>query len=187
MPENPPPPVEPPEPPKAAKWKNSVAKKHLRADILSGAVPPGMKAKEVYAMRPQYKQYPYKNFRSNLLSLRKLIAKDKERMRADCEAYGHDRALLAQLRADDPPENIPWHRSEAKKLLEKDIDDGKHLQMKPSEMYDTREEYQAFSLKVFRNHIYQEVDSQAKREYKRRFSKKKMRKRIQAAVADSCE
>ena len=53
--------------------------------------------------------------------------------------------------------------SEAKKLLKQDIDDGKHLQFKPSDFHATREEYKTFSLKVFQNHIYQEVDSRSKR------------------------
>jgi hypothetical protein len=45
--------------------------------------------------------------------------------------------------------------------------------MQPMKLRTTRPEFMAFSLKVFRKHIYQEVDSRAKRLY--RFAKKKTR------------
>ena len=61
----------------------------------------------------------------------------------------------------------------SKKTPKKDIDDGKHRQMKSEALHGTREEYQAFPLKTFRNHIYQEIDSRAKRAH--RFAKKKKR------------
>ena len=73
----------------------------------------------------------------------------------------------------DPSDTIPWHVSEAKKILKRDINDGKHLQFKPLDFHVTREEYKTFSLKVFRNRIYQEVDSRSKRAT--RFAKKKIR------------
>jgi hypothetical protein len=85
-------------------------------------------------------------------------------MEEDAGAYGHDFVVVqAQRRADDPQARIiPWHRSAAKKLLQDDIDHGKHLRMKSRILHAMREEYQVFSLLVFCKHIYQEVDSQAK-------------------------
>jgi hypothetical protein len=161
-------------PAKEEKWKDSEAKQLLREDIISGVVPASMAAKDVYDMRPEYKKWSYQNFPTNLRHLRKAIGDSYERMLADCEAYGHDRALLVKLRAGKNPRgDIPWHKSEAKKLLKQDIDDGKHRQMKPESLHGTREEYQAFPLTTFRNHIYQEIDSRAKRAH--RFAKKKKR------------
>jgi hypothetical protein len=80
---------------------------------------------------------------------------------------------LTTLQAGKNPNDIPWHKSEAKNLLKKDINDGRHKEMKPEVLHGTREEYQAFPLKTFRNHIYQEVDSRAKRAH--RYAKKKKR------------
>jgi hypothetical protein len=154
-------------------WKDSEAKRLLREDIIAGVIQASMAAKDVYDMRPEYKKWAFKNFQTNLKNLRKAIADSYARMLADCEAYGHDRALLMTLGAGTNPQDVPWHKSEAKKLLKKDIDNGKHKQMKPEALHGTREEYQAFSLKTFRNHIYQEVDSRAKRAH--RFAKKKKR------------
>jgi hypothetical protein len=80
---------------------------------------------------------------------------------------------LTTLQAGKNPNDIPWHKSEAKNLLKKDINDGRHKEMKPEVLHGTREEYQAFPLKTFWNHIYQEVDSRAKRAH--RYAKKKKR------------
>jgi hypothetical protein len=159
---------------KEGKWKESEAKRLLREDIISGAVNASMAAKDVYEMRPEYKKWPYNNFQTNLRNLRKAIVNSYERMLEDCEAYGHDLALLTTLRAGtENLQVVPWHKSDAKRLLKQDVDDGKHKAMKPEALYNMREEYQVFSLETFRNHIYQEVDSRAKRTH--RFAKKKKR------------
>jgi hypothetical protein len=154
-------------------WKDSEGKRLLREDIISGVVPASMAANDVYDMRPEYKKWTYRNFQTNLRNLRKALATSYARMLSDCDAYGHDRSLLTTLQAGKNPNDIPWHKSEAKNLLKKDINDGRHKEMKPEVLHGTREEYQAFPLKTFRNHIYQEVDSRAKRAH--RYAKKKKR------------
>ena len=161
---------------KPEKWKNSEAKRLLRDDIVSGVVPPAMKAKAVYETRPEYKKWAYKNFPKNLKSLREVIATSYARMQTDCEAYGHDRGILKTLPgAVSNQPNIPWHQSPAKLLLKEDVDKGKHIEMDPMDLHSTRAEYLTFPLKVFRNHIYQEVNRNAKRAS--RFAKKKTRLR----------
>jgi hypothetical protein len=94
-------------------------------------------------------------------------------MQVDCAAYGHDLAILKASATADRT-NLPWHKSEAKKLLKQDIDDGKNRDMKPSELRGTRKEYEEFTLEVFRKHIHQDVDGRSKRAY--RFAKKKKKK-----------
>ena len=91
-------------------------------------------------------------------------------MAADARDFGHDLARVKKLREANPVPT-PWHKSECPKLLKKDVDDGLHLTLKPKQLYAKREEYRAFTLTVFRNHIYQEVDSRPKREM--RFERKK--------------
>jgi hypothetical protein len=166
----------------AEKWKNSEAKCLLHDDIISGDVPASMEAKDIYNMRPEYKNFEYSKFRTNLKNLRETIAKGYRRMQMDCEAYGHDRAVLKELQAANP-QYIAWHESEAKMLLKQDIDEGKHHQLKPSELHASREHYKTFSLKVFRNHIYQEVDSRSKRA--QRFANKKTRSRREPIRLDT--
>jgi hypothetical protein len=79
-------------------------------------------------------------------------------MLSDCEAYGHDVSLVKESRSAEGPQMILWHESTARGLLKQDINEGKHIQLAPLDLYSTRDEYKAFSLKMFRNHIYQEVD-----------------------------
>ena len=153
-------------------WKSSAAKQLLKDDIINDVVKEGMKPKEVYKMHDEYKKWPEKNFGANLRSLRKKIAKDKQRMKDDCAAYEHDLQLLKKLRGNDPV-NIPWHKSEANVLLKQDVKDSRHKDMKPIELYYSRPEYQHFDLTTFRNHIYQRVDEKAKRDS--RYAKKKLR------------
>ena len=164
---------------KRNKWRYSKAKEILRAAIISGEVTSNMNAKDVYEMNEEYKKWPYKNFPSNLKSLRDTVESLYSRMQSDCVAYGHDLTLLKKLRAGNPP-IATWHRSDAKYILKQDINNGKHKEMKPMELYNMRKEYQAFDLKTFRNHIYQEVDSRAKRDH--RFAKKKKREAVKHAL-----
>lgn len=155
------------------KWRNSKAKQMLKEDIIFGAVTKAMLPRQVFEMRPEYKKFEYKNFVTNLRNLRIAVDKLYARMQADCIAYGHDCAVLKDLRANDPPGPVPWHKSPARKLLKNDIDNNLHKQMQPKELHALRAEYKAFKLKVFRNHIYQEVDKRAKFEH--RMKKKKLR------------
>ena len=158
---------------KKEKWANSVAKRILTEDILSSMVQPETQSQVVYKMRSEYEKWPYKNFVTNLRNLRKKIETDRRRMQQDCEAYGNDRALYNEHNARMLRSYTPWHRSKAKESLLDDIKEGKHKHMAPKDLYKTRVEYKAFPLKKFRNHIYQMVDAEGKREA--RFEKKKLR------------
>ena len=133
---------------------------------------PTMSAKVVHSMRVEYQKWPYKNFYSNFRALQKKIESELLRSRQDCEAYGHDRAIYESKQAGMLLA-IPWHRSKAKEFLVQDIKNGKIAQMSPKELYASRVEYQEFTLKKFRNHIYQVKEAEAKRE--KRFQKKKLR------------
>ena len=137
-------------------WQKSGAKKLLTTDILDGKVTAGMKPKDVYSMHEEYKPYKYENFRNNLLALHKSLQKLQGFADADSVALAHD--LQVRPRAANNPRGYPrWERSEAERLLKIDIDESKHLTMKPKELHQKRKEYQEFPLEVFRDHIYEEV------------------------------
>ena len=123
-------------------------------------------------MRAEYGVYKYEHFRTNLNSLRKVIAAHRERMLNDCAFYGHDLGLVPQFRNNDNPEQA-WHQSEAFKLLKEDITDGAHLGVRPAFLWISRPEYLEFPLEVFRNHIYQEIHKREAVAF--RFDKKKFR------------
>jgi hypothetical protein len=78
-------------------WQRSEAKCLLQKDIISGAVPDTMAARDVYLMRDEYKKWPYKNFHPNLERLQEAITKLYKQMCSDCIAYGHDLACIKAL------------------------------------------------------------------------------------------
>jgi hypothetical protein len=53
----------------------------------------------------------------------------------------------------------------AERLLKIDIDAGKHETMKPRELQATRPKYSPYPLKVFRNHVQQELRARCQRSY----------------------
>jgi hypothetical protein len=57
----------------------------------------------------------------------------------------------------DATNNLLWHGSAAQHFLFANMDLDKHTTMQSKDLYATRPEYAAFSLKVFRKHIEQEV------------------------------
>ncbi|CAB9509955.1 hypothetical protein SEMRO_412_G137850.1 [Seminavis robusta] len=129
---------------------------------------------DVFVMRPEFAEYGKSRFGPNLRNLQKAIARDYNRMSKDCEYFGNDMSVLLEQRKDNPPIKRSWHTSEAKTLLQEDIDNGVHLsidpetgtKIEPKAIYQLRPEYREFSLKVFRNHIYQEVKRREKMESK---------------------
>ena len=158
--------VDEPEP-----WGDSAAKAHLRAAIVAGKIPATWEPKRVYELHWLYQLYDYSLFRTNLKNLRNLIAADYVRSQQDLEAYMHDDLLMKSLgKKNVNPEYPNWHQHEARHLLRKDIEDGKHKSMKPKELWVTQVEYLDFPLDVFRNHLYTErdkPDSQAARYQKK--------------------
>lgn len=153
-------------------WALSKSKSILRTGLLNGTILPSMKPKEIFDMHPEeHSKWEYTNWTNNLRNLRHAIEKDNKRMHDDMLSYGHDLAIVNALRAANPNRKPRWRGSEAAKRLKEDVDKGKHLEMKPSTLHQTRPEYLVFDLDVFRKHIYQEVDSRPKRAY--RFEKKK--------------
>lgn len=163
-------------------WAKSKAKKLLKEDIIAGKVTEEMHWSNVYEMRPEYKKFKAERFGPNLKTLREGIARDYARMLKDVDWFGHDMALVKQLRAADSG-SIPWHKSDAKYLLDDDITNEVHLKINsetgmkntPQDMHKSRPEYQQYPLGVFRGHLYQEIKRREKLESKARFGKKKYR------------
>jgi hypothetical protein len=148
------------------KWSKSQAKLMLREDIISGNVTDDMEAEDVYQSNEEYKKFSFANFKTNMANLKDVIYTNVERMEEDCALYGHDIALIELIRQHEPaPPQVPWHKSEARQLLVKDIERGKHSLMAPRELYQERIEYRAYSLVVFRNHIYQEAKKKEKQDH----------------------
>ena len=72
------------------------------------------------------------------------------------EALTHDR-LLVPRKVENCRREPVFDLSAAKLRLQADMEDGKHLTMKPLKIQMTRNEYKHFSNKLLTHRIYQEV------------------------------
>jgi hypothetical protein len=102
-------------------------------------------------------------FGSRLCALRKQFINKHDRAIVDSQALDNDRQLFPEVLGNDAGRGYPkWGPSQAKQLLKADVGAGLHKTMTPMELHLSRPEYQEFPLKVFRNHIYQEIKSRKK-------------------------
>jgi hypothetical protein len=149
---------------KVPKWIKSRAKMNLKQDILDGAVTDDMNAREVYNTRPEYKDYDFTRFTANLRALRKVIEDHQQQAVDDLADYYQD--LILHPRPAMTIKGYPfWDTSEARLLLIKDMEDELHLDLTPLQLWQTQHAYQLFPLKVFRNHIYQQIRTEDERAY----------------------
>jgi hypothetical protein len=184
-------PTDPPSP-----WRNSHAKQLLKKDIVAGCVTSSMPAEEVYAMRPKwYKGYKFQNFKTNLENLHKRMSKDQNRASEDLAACLHEMQIPRPQAAAVAAAAYPrWQDSEAEQLLKNDIEAGIGTLIKPEQLWNSREEYQAFPLTVFRKHIQQELCAELatgywlnKKKEKEKEKKKQQQKKMQKGMNKSSD
>lgn len=147
-----------------------VAKPILRKDYLEGRVIDSMKPKDVWEMRPEFKSVKYENFRNNFARLKRTIKEHQNRAEIDEAGYLHDMAIY-KLAKDTAG---CWDGSDAQQLLQTDINNEQHKQMKPELLWLSRSEYRQFDLKKFRGHIHQELRRERETNYWIVKKKKKM-------------
>lgn len=133
-----------------------IAKPLLEMDYLSGEVTDEMFPRHVRELRTEYKNVPVVNFRTNFRAMKIRIGEHKNRSMRDFAAYLHDMEFYT-LAVDD---STSWDGSDAQRLLMVDVKAGMLRFMKPKLLWVFREEYQKFSLDVFRAHCYQEHRSE---------------------------
>ena len=141
-------------------WAESKARELLRQDIIDEVVPrepcASMPSNVIFTSRPEYAEYGYADFCNRLSRLRAQVKRDIKRTDEDLAAFLNFKANnpIHKITAHGYPE---WDGSYAQKCLKKDIGDGLHEMLEPQELWLYREEYDDFPLKVFKDHIYQEV------------------------------
>jgi len=149
-------------------WKHSRARKLLFRDLVKGRIPVTSKDEngrynkpklaDIYAMRPEYADYLYSKFSSRLSSLRKFFIKSKVQQRDDWEAFGNFRANTPLPTGLTSRGTIEYQGSETQRFLRLDIENGRHQESTPMELWATRPEYfEYLPLKEFRDRVKQEV------------------------------
>jgi hypothetical protein len=131
------------------------AKEKLTKEITEGRLLDSVPPLSVWPTEPEYQKVPVENFKQNLAALRERLGN----FRISAE---YDDSGLRSDRLHHPIElEGRWPGSEAERLLKEDIDDGKHLTMTASQLYNDpfRQPYREFGPTQFRKHIHQEVRS----------------------------
>jgi hypothetical protein len=144
-------------------WKPSKARQILLGDLEAGILPVDaeeLSAEEaweiMYSNMAEFVEVVFSQFKERLRDHRKQVGKQTARSALESEALAHDRLLFPRQMENCRGEPL-FDLSAAKLLLRADVQDGKHLTMKPLQLQTTRDEYKPYSHKVFKHQIYQEV------------------------------
>ena len=142
--------------------EKSAVTKLMKCDIFEGLdchVHDGLplESDAFYHTRSQYQRYPFEEFERLLEKLREQNEKHKKQAAID------DAEVIAQLDFLGGMEETTvwgyqsWRNHPAKKLLRKDMDEKKHLEMTKKELWLSRDEYNDdLPLDVFRDRVAQE-------------------------------
>ena len=137
-------------------WKNSKARDllyKLRLRRFEGVG--AMSSENIYKYHPVFAQYDLGDFKKRDKEMIKLTSKHRERLESDIELFRLHRLKHPQMTISSRGKRI-WNNHPAKLKLIADTSSGKAASMKPKQLWETLEEYQDFSLKDFRKHVYQE-------------------------------
>ena len=150
---------EQPQKTKKEKWgKNNKTRIQLHDDMAVGLIPPTMDAATARKKREAYEAIEYTLWKSRFDGMRKIVDEKLARAKSDKEDLESDLALY--IRPTHNARGEPdWNYHEAADLLEIDVDDGKHENKTPKELWHSRLQYQDFSLTTFRGHLHQEIQA----------------------------
>ena len=162
-------------------WQHSAAKKYLYKLIVDGTIPSTMKPMQVFELyckdRNEFENFQdYSNFGDRLRRLRQKVKRRSDRAELDVACLAHDRDIFPAPTVDTKG-NPMWQNSLAQELLREDLEAGKHKEMKPRVLYETRAAYNEFyDLDFFRERIYQEIKAKKHKVYIKEKMKKKKSK-----------
>ena len=143
--------------PKGQKWnKKNLVRRQLKTDLANGYIPAGTNAEAAWSMRAVYEEIkPIELWKSRYNSMVKMVKEGQARALEDANHFYMDRMVHPRhkINARGEPE---WVEHEAKELLAIDMDEDLHKKMTKLELYNSRLQYQEFTLETFRGHVYQE-------------------------------
>lgn len=137
-------------------WKKSLAKKLLAQDIIAGEIDSDMDWNDVFWYRPEYAATSHRLFNGRLQRLLAAISSSRADALLDEDALKNDRRLFPK-KSHNYRGEPQWDGSAAQSWLRIDVAEGKPDECSPKELYKTRKAYQVYPLKVFREHIHQEI------------------------------
>jgi hypothetical protein len=135
-------------------WKTSKTKQTLKLLLESDTDEKihSMDAAAVQMLSSLFEDYSKTNFKTNLNNLKESIRIEKAAVKNNEEFLLCNKVIVESKKRLYPP----WEKSEAKRLLRKDIQEKKHKNIKPKQLWETQPEYMMFTRKGFGKHIEQE-------------------------------
>lgn len=155
------------------RWEVSQAKEDLRSAIISGRaqVPEGRarpaQNDAIHNLTSELRKTDRSRISSRAKHLQLQLKSDNKSSNEDAEDLANDRALFPKPTRNyrDEPR---WPGSAAEASLQEDVLAGKHKAMKPSQLYQSRPEYQEqMTLQHFRPKVYQEEKRMKFNRYRR--------------------
>ena len=124
----------------------------------------GMSVEEIWASHPQFQLYELDKFKTYNKNMETLTSRRKRLVSEEEAIFRRDMIKLKDIISDKTSRGYPfWHTHPASKLLKDDIAremSGNMNKRKPTQLWESRVQYQDFPLSVFRKHIYQERTKQ---------------------------
>jgi hypothetical protein len=144
--------------PKPKAWQHREAKKDLKRSLLNPSSPiHNMTLEDIRNSDERFGQYP--NFAKYYGDLKKQVEEEKRRVHQDDIAAAkfmksNPRSFLNQRGYQH------WNTHAAKALLEVDVANNLHLEMKPNQLRGTKKAYKDFPPEVFAKWVCREVSKQ---------------------------
>ena len=146
-------------------WSNSAAKTYLKKAFKDGLIAtnysdvggPRQVWDDLCANHPAFRGMECgSEFTSHLRSVRIDFQRKCKRAEIDKDAFDNFRKNHPRPTHDH--KGVPlWHGSKAEEYLKADIEADLHEGKLPQDLWESRPEYKVYDLKVFRDHIYQEL------------------------------
>ena len=113
-----------------------------------------MTAEEIWKSQPEFQKYPLVDFKKYNKNMKALVSQKVRRAATEEAIYQED------MRHHTHKEitcrgTLFWNKHAAKAMLIKDVEDGIGRTMKPRQLWESREEYQAFPYEFFRKRVYE--------------------------------
>ena len=148
------------------KWRNSKAKEVLYTLVMDEVVPleakdcndrPTMAIQDIYNLHNEFKKYDIDKFAGRLKAIRDKIKELNSRADDDLAAFENFKQNHA-VSLYSHKGYIQWQGSRSQEHLEVDLEAGKHKEMKPKALWESRQVYmEEFPLVAFRSKLEQEI------------------------------
>ena len=147
---------------KKKKIEHSAAARLLKEDIYEGrdlmdSSKEPLEADAMYHTRIQFRRYSLDEFAKLLEDLRQVHQTTKKKAEEDDKLVAHQLNYIGGMKRIDKRGIISWQFHPARKLLQDDIQNNRHLNKKPNDLRLEREEYWDLPKKYFRQKIRQEI------------------------------